>query len=108
MASRKHLRIGAQFPCGGDILEGFLNDPRYSVAQVAALIGTSPQHLANLLAEPAPVALLPRNWSATNGAQPPFITAGNSPWFGLAPIPYAGPQGGYTWGPPAHSRADGT
>lgn len=56
MPSYKNQRIAAQFGVATGVeLEAWLADPRLTVAIIAGRLGTSPAHLANLLAAPAPV-----------------------------------------------------
>jgi hypothetical protein len=101
MATRKNIAIAARFCRGGDELQSWLMGGRYSIAQIAGFLGTSPQVLNQLLAEPAPLAQLPLNWTSDPG---PGVYA---PWIGVVPIPYAGPSTpGYTYGPPEASRED--
>ena len=58
MATLKNTRVAAHFCCTPDSLEALLKDSRYSLVEVAGIIGANPQHLANLLAEPDPVPLV--------------------------------------------------
>ena len=54
----KMQRLAAQFGFGTDILVGWLNDSRYTQAQVAYMVGTSPQYFADLLAAPEPMPVV--------------------------------------------------
>lgn len=128
MATRNNIRIAAAIgTIGPDHLQALLADGRYTQAQVAYIAGTTPARLAKLLAEPVPVPLMPLNWVAAPWAggflrpadgrdrgpsyRPGYDIDGIWP---LAAIPYTGlpPAGdgvvGYTYGPPVHSRPDGT
>lgn len=101
MATRKNILIAARFGHSGDYLQNLLADGRYTVAQIAGILGTTPQMLANLLAEPAPFPLLPRNWTPSPAAGAYF------PYIGVVPIAYAGPSTpGYTYGAPLAARED--
>ena len=95
--------IAESFGQSGDTLAAWLADPRYTQAQVAYFLGTTPNHLARLLAQPGPPLPNPVNW--TNRDTGPCPYAGR--WQGIAPIPYAGPaEPGFTYGPPVYA-ADG-
>ena len=52
MSTLKIDSIANRFGFAGETLESWLADPRYSQDQVAHLLGTSPQILAGLLAQP--------------------------------------------------------
>ena len=84
-----------------DQLQTLLADPRYTIAQVAAIAGTTPARLMQLLAQPV-LTSRPRNWTPTNS---PGVSPYCRPEFnGVAAIPYAGPgDPGFTWGAPVYS-----
>jgi hypothetical protein len=102
MASRKNIQVASSIgTIGADHLQNLLADGRYNTAQIAAIAGTSTARLTNLLAEPAPLPLRPRNWtsSAAVGSVAPYI--------GVTPTVYAGPSTpGYTYGAPLAARED--
>ena len=101
MATRKNIRIAAMFARSGDELQGWLADGRLTIANIAGFMGTSPQRLTDLLAEPAPFPLLPRNWTSSSapGVYPPYV--------GVVPTVYSGPSTpGYTYGAPVAARED--
>lgn len=130
MASRNNIRIASAIgTIHPDQLQTLLADGRYTQAQVAVIAGTTPARLAQLLAGPVPVPLMPRNWTATlwpggnisrgrsvgsSVMDTFYVAAGFDPGgtFPLAAVPYTGgpPNGdgvaGYTYGAPIGSRED--
>lgn len=55
MSTTKIDNIANGLGFAGATLEAWMADPRYTQDQVAYMLGTSPQHFANLLAQPDPV-----------------------------------------------------
>ena len=81
-----------------DLLQTLLDAGR-PIAYIAASIGTTTQVLTDLLAGPDPFPTpRPTNWA---GLTPGVGTAGiDLPQFvGVTKVAYAGPEGGYTYGP---------
>jgi hypothetical protein len=101
MSSVNNVRIASAIgTIHPDQLQNLLADPRYTVAQVAAIAGTTPARLAQLLAEPV-LSKRPRNWvsSAVVGTAYPY----SGEWAGAIAQVYAGPSDpGFTYGPPAY------
>lgn len=108
MATRNNQRIAAAIgTIGPDHLQTLLADGRFTQAQVAYIASTSPSRLAKLLAEPVPEPLAPRNWSLTADFtyfRPPFVPVD----LGLSFIAWPYPRGGFTYGTPIPTLADGT
>ena len=101
MTTRKNIRIASTLGRSGTELQSYLEDGRYSITNIAGFMSTTTQHLTNLLAEPAPLPLLPRNWTSDSGpgVYPPYI--------GGVPTVYSGPSTpGYTYGAPLAARED--
>lgn len=93
--------IAQAFGHSGVTLRGWLADIRYTQADVAYLLGTTPDDLAARLGKPGPPHPLPLNWTSesTTGQSPYCPTQYN----GIAAIPYAGPaRPGFTYGPPVY------
>jgi hypothetical protein len=79
MATRRNLYIAGQLGVDAEQLEYLINNA------------------------PTPEPLLPINWTASADDGPE-----GSPYAGITPTAYTGPQGGYTYGEPVPGRADAT
>lgn len=100
MATLNIHRIAARYGHSGDYLQSLLADPRYTQAQVAAIMGTSPQAFAKALTEPA-LYRNPRNW--TFGVAPGTLMPYAGEFFGRVAQVYSGPaEPGLTWGAPLY------
>lgn len=103
MATRQNLIAAATIGTGSaDTLAAMVAAGR-SNYEIAAVMGCGKDDIARVLAVPAPLPLIPLNWTSSPavGVYPPYI--------GVIPQVYAGPSTpGYTYGAPVASRSDFT
>ena len=106
MASIAINALAARYAQSGDYLQNLLNDSRYTQAQVAFIMGTTPQAFANALAEVNAAQALhrkPHNWVSGEGVAVGTVNPYSGPFSGQVAQVYTGPaEPGFTWGLPVY------